>query len=155
MQATLNRYSTTEILAFETFSTDTVELFWYCLVLHYNFGQVNLSVLDLPTFNEYFWDNLTPKRLGCQLDPCSSCSFSRNMFSREEVKPWFFPTYNIIINHAFPENFTVISQVVQNMRIFSFKNNYFDWFLGLFLTISCWQHITNNVSIFLLLTFSK
>ena len=54
MQATLNRYSTTEILAFETFSTDTVELFWYCLVLHNNFGQVNLSVLDLPTFNEYF-----------------------------------------------------------------------------------------------------
>ena len=39
-------------------------------------------------------------------------TFSKNVSSRETVKPWFFVTFNIIISHIFPENFIEILQVV-------------------------------------------
>ena len=45
----------------------------------------------------------------------SSCGFSKNLSSKEMVKPWFFVFRNIIIGHIFPENVTEIPQVVQNI----------------------------------------
>ena len=45
----------------------------------------------------------------------SPCGFSKNVFSREKLKPWFFVTFDIIRSHAFPENFIVIIHVVQKM----------------------------------------
>ena len=41
------------------------------------------------------------------------CSFSKNVSSKERVKPWFFVTFNIIISHIFPENFIEFPQVFQ------------------------------------------
>ena len=43
------------------------------------------------------------------------CGFSKNVSSKERVKPWFFMTFNIIIRHTFPENFIEILQVVQKL----------------------------------------
>ena len=39
--------------------------------------------------------------------------FSKNISSKERVELWFFVTFNIIIIHIFPENFTQIPQVFQ------------------------------------------
>ena len=59
--------------------------------------------------------SLTLKRLGGRggnLTP--PYGFSKNVSSFfKKVKPWFFVTFNIIINHIFPENFTEIAQVVK------------------------------------------
>ena len=41
--------------------------------------------------------------------------FSKNVSSKERVKPRFFVTFNIIIRHIFPENFIEINQVVQKL----------------------------------------
>ena len=55
-----------------------------------------------------FKHNLTLKRLaGSQFDPL--CCFSKNVSSKEKVKPWFFVTFNIILRHIFPENFIEFS----------------------------------------------
>ena len=43
------------------------------------------------------------------------CGFSNNVFSKDRVKPCFFMTFNIIISHIFPENFSEISEVVQRI----------------------------------------
>ena len=43
------------------------------------------------------------------------CGFSKNLSSKERVKPWFFVTFNIIIRHVFPENFIEIPQEVQKL----------------------------------------
>ena len=43
-------------------------------------------------------------------------SFSKNISSKERVKPWFFVTFDITIRHIFPENFIEIPQVVQKLR---------------------------------------
>ena len=52
---------------------------------------------------------------------------------RERVKPCFFFTFNIIVNHMFSENFIKDSQVIENIFIFSFCSiNYFHQFLGSF-----------------------
>ena len=62
---------------------------------------------------------LTLKRLGggggreVQFD--HPCGFSKNVSSKETVKPWFFVTFNIIIRHIFPENFIEIPLVVQRL----------------------------------------
>ena len=69
------------------------------------------------------------KRLIPKFDHPSPCCFLKNVLSRETVKPCFFATFIIIISHIFSENFIEIHQVV--------------------------QHITNDVSIFLFLTYSK
>ena len=54
---------------------------------------------------------LTLKRLGGgQFDP--PCGFSKNVSSKERVKPWFFVTFNIISKHIFLENFIEFPQVV-------------------------------------------
>ena len=42
-----------------------------------------------------------------------SCGLSKNVSSKERVKPWFFVTFNIIIGHIFPEDFIEIHQVFQ------------------------------------------
>ena len=55
--------------------------------------------------------DLTLKRLGSQFDP-SPCGFSKNVSSKERVKPWFFVTFCIIISHIFPGNFIEIPEVV-------------------------------------------
>ena len=47
------------------------------------------------------------------------CGFSKNMSSRNRVKPCYFVTFNIILRHIFPENFIEFPQVVQKIwRIF-------------------------------------
>ena len=47
--------------------------------------------------------------------PPPLCGFSKNVFSRKRVGALFFVAFNIIISHIFPENFTEITQVVQNI----------------------------------------
>ena len=61
---------------------------------------------------------LTLKRLGVNLTP-TPFGFSKSVFSRERVKPWFFVAFNIIKDHIFPENFIEIRQVVQKIWRFS------------------------------------
>ena len=57
---------------------------------------------------------LTIKRLGgVNLRP-PPCGFSKNVSSKERVKPWCFVTFNII-SHIFSENFIEIPQVVQKI----------------------------------------
>ena len=57
--------------------------------------------------------DLTLKKLGVNLTP--RCGFSKNVSSRERVKPSFFVTFNIIISHIFPENFIEVTQLVQKI----------------------------------------
>ena len=62
------------------------------------------------------------------------------------MRPWFFVTFNIIINHIFPENFTEIPQVVQKIWRLSLSilAIFFD-FLD-FLTFPCFKK-TDDVSL--------
>ena len=48
-----------------------------------------------------------------QFDP--PCGFSKNVSSKERVKPWSFVTFNIILKHIFPESFIEFPQVVQKI----------------------------------------
>ena len=41
--------------------------------------------------------------------------FSKNVFSKERVKPLVFVTFDIILRHIFSENFIELAQVVQKM----------------------------------------
>ena len=82
--------------------------------------------------------------------------FCRNVFTRKRVKHCFFLTLNITIYHIFPENaIQKISQVIQETWEFSHSKLTISLNLH-FLTFPCckknyWdQHITDNVSIFLL-----
>ena len=62
------------------------------------------------------FQRLTLKRLGGlggQFD--APCGFSKNVSSKERVKPWFSVTFSIILSHIFPENFIEIPQVVQKI----------------------------------------
>ena len=36
------------------------------------------------------------------------CGLPKNVSSKKRVEPWFFVTFNIIISHIFPENFTEV-----------------------------------------------
>ena len=45
--------------------------------------------------------------------------FSKNVFSRERLKPCFFVTFKIIKSHIFPANFNVITQVIQKIWRYS------------------------------------
>ena len=56
---------------------------------------------------------LTLKRVGSQFDP--PCGLSKNVSSKERVRPRFFVTFNITISHIFRENFIEIPQVVQKL----------------------------------------
>ena len=64
-------------------------------------SKVNLNLcLPAHLYETYF----NPKMAG-----------SKNVPSKERVKPWFFVTFNIIISHIFPENLIEIPQVVQKI----------------------------------------
>ena len=92
------------------------------------------------------------------------CGFSKNVSSKETVKPCLFMTFNIIISHIFPENFIEFPQVVQKLsRIpLSILAIFIDFhqFSG-FLDISLSQRnqwrqlIADDVSIFSLSTYFK
>ena len=49
------------------------------------------------------------------VNPPPPCGFSKNVSSKDRVKPWFFVTFNNILRLIFPENFSEFSQVVQNI----------------------------------------
>ena len=59
-------------------------------------------------------ERLTLERLGGQFD-IPPCGVSKNVSSKERVKPCFFVIFNMIINHIFPENFIEIPQVFQKI----------------------------------------
>ena len=54
-------------------------------------------------------------RLGLKLKKVVHIFFSKNISSKERVKPCFFVTFNIISKHIFPENFMEFPQVVQKI----------------------------------------
>ena len=57
---------------------------------------------------------LTVKRLGWgQID--SRSGFSKNIFFRDKVKPYFVVRFNIIRSHIFPESFIKTPQVFQKI----------------------------------------
>ena len=63
---------------------------------------------------------LIPKRLGEGVYLTPHCRLSKNVSSREEGKPCFIMTFNIILSHIFPENFIEIPHPVQKIwRLFS------------------------------------
>ena len=107
---------------------------------------------------------LTVKRLrrggGVQIDP-PPCGFSKNVSSKERVKPCFFLTFNIILRHIFPEKFIEFPQVAQkiwrnSLSILPIFIN-FPRFIGFFditlLQRNKWrQLIRDDVSIFSLST---
>ena len=47
--------------------------------------------------------------------PARQINFSKNISSKERVKPWFFVTFNIILRHIFPENSIEFPQVIQKI----------------------------------------
>ena len=58
---------------------------------------------------------LNPKTAGGRVNLTSPCGFSKNVSSKDWVKPWFFVTFNIIFGHIFPGNFIEFPQVVQEI----------------------------------------
>ena len=69
--------------------------------------------------------SIKPKKAGVLIWSPLPCGFSRNVFSRERLRPCFFlwTTY-------FIENFIEIPLVIQ--KIFSVNISYFNWFFGFF-----------------------
>ena len=68
----------------------------------------------------HFHGKLTLQRLGGwggggQIDLPRPCDFSKSVYSKDRVKPWFFVTFNTILRHIFPENFIEFPQVVQKI----------------------------------------
>ena len=57
----------------------------------------------------------TRTAVGRGLNLTPACGFSKNVSSKERVKPWFFVTFNIIFRHIFPGNFIEFLQVVLNI----------------------------------------
>lgn len=58
----------------------------------------------------------------------SPCAFSKNVFFRMRLQFCFYVTFNIIINHIFPEHFIEILLTAQKIWLFQknffFKNNH-------------------------------
>ena len=67
--------------------------------------------------------SLTLKRLGVNLTP-PPYGFPKTVFSRERVKPWFFPTFDIIIDITWSR--------LEDMKIFllTININYFHPFFA-------------------------
>ena len=66
-----------------------------------------------------YWEIFNSKTAGGRGSIWLHCGFSKNVSSKERMKPWFFVTFNTIISHIFPENFIKIPQVVQKiLRIY-------------------------------------
>ena len=85
------------------------------------------------------------------------CGFSKNISSKQKVKPWFLMTFNIIISHVFPENFIDFPHVVQKiwknsllmLAIFINFPQFFEFFEITLLQRNWWrQLITDDASIF-------
>ena len=81
--------------------------------------------------------------------PPKPCGFSKNVSSRERVKPCFFVTFDIIIGYNFPENFIEILKLFRRYEDLSVNINYFHQlfaFSGIYLLQrNQWrQHITDN-----------
>ena len=70
------------------------------------------------------------KRLGegVQFDP--NFGFSKIVFSRERVRPWFLVNFSIIISDIFLANFIKIRHVLQKIWRFS------SWILAIFANVS-------------------
>ena len=116
---------------------------WYII---FKLGDKYLSkFLPLSWYGDiHFLQFLTLKRLrGNLIHPCC---LSENVFSRKIVKPCFFVTFNIIISHIFPGNFTEIAQVVQ--KIWRFSPLILTIFINFseFLTFPCCKK-TNEITI--------
>ena len=47
--------------------------------------------------------------------PPPLCGFFKTVLSREIVEHWFFVTFNIIMGYIFPESFSEIFQIVQEI----------------------------------------
>ena len=85
---------------------------------------------------------------GGQFDP-RPCGFSKTVYSKERMKPWFFSAFNITLRHIFPKKFIEFPEVVQKiwtvslsiLAIFIHFPNFFD-----FLTLPCYKE-TNVVSL--------
>ena len=88
---------------------------YFFSVLFYGFLSPSLNKQDFWVSLRYLNAPLIPKKLGC----FSPYDFSKNVFSRGSVKYCFFVTFNLFINHIFPENFIKIPQVVQKIWRFS------------------------------------
>ena len=92
---------------------------WSC---HHNIAEItyiqtltNCAVIELQTRRfcsgvcfyktkysvHIFYRLLILKRLGAQFNP--SCGFLKSESSKENVKPWFFVTFNVIVSHNFPQ----------------------------------------------------
>ena len=82
--------------------------------------------------------HLNPKKAGegVNLTPLSTCKFSKNVSSKQRLKPCVFMTFNIIISYIFPENFIELPQVVQNI-----------WRLSLSILAIFMDFQTNDVSL--------
>ena len=88
------------------------------------------------------------------------CGFLKIISSRERLNPWSFVTFIIIVSHIFPQNFVKTAQVVQKIWRFStliltIFINFLDCLTFLLQRNQWHQHIPNDVSIFLLWTYSK
>ena len=82
---------------------------------HVNYGTDYPSSLKIAIY-QCSYKKLTLKQQGGQFKPPSPpLWFFENVYSKERVKPCLFATFNIIISHIFPENFTEIPQVVQKI----------------------------------------
>ena len=85
-------------------------------------SKENISKIELLTReqnNNKFWYNyrkgvINPKTTGGKVN-LTPCGFSKNVSSKEMVKPWFFVTFNIIARYIFPGNFIEIPQVIQKI----------------------------------------
>ena len=65
-------------------------------------------------FNDVAIVSVNPKTTGGdEFDPRSG--FSKNLSSKERLKPCFFFTFNIITSHMFPENVIEVPQVFQKI----------------------------------------
>ena len=56
-----------------------------------------------------------PKTAGGKGDQIDPSGFSKNVSSKERVKPCFFITFNIILRQIFPGNFIEFPQAVQKI----------------------------------------
>ena len=77
---------------------------WILFLINFNFIKKRLQYTFLHTCKKYkinfLWKKWAPNQWFC------SCEKRINVSSKERVKLWFFVTFNIILKHIFPENFT-------------------------------------------------
>ena len=72
-----------------------------------------MKILELPT--EDLKKQVDPRPILTLKQLTRPCGFSKNVFFKERIKPWFFVTFNIIISYILPEIFIEIPQVAQKI----------------------------------------